>query len=399
MTAPAVRVPVVLGVPSLMHASVVAASLTVPILAPLVIRDTEIPASYVGYYASIVYGTAMLSAVATVGAVRRLGAMRMMQLSLLSVAIGLFWVPVGAVAVLGLSALFIGIAYGPVNPTGSHLLSRHTPAAARSLIFSIKQMSVPLGGAAAGFLLPRIAAPCGWQATATGFGLVAMAFAAGMSPWRNRLDDDRNPAAPLLDPDAFRPLKLIVAQAQFRDLAVAAGILSGVQFCIGAYFVTALVGSAGRTLAEGGGMLSMMLMASIGGRVLWGWLADRLTPRRVLALLALLVGASTGSLALLSTAWSYGAILALSLAIGATAFSWSGILMAEVARLAVGVGVVDATAGVMFFAYLGALGIPSLVAGIAALAGNLEAGFLLFAVVAFPLGLRFLLWPPAGPRD
>ena len=98
------------------------------------------------------------------------------------------------------------------------------------------------------------------------------------------------------------------------------------------------------------------------------------------------------------TVW-LGDVAGLSLAIGATAFSWSGILMAEVARLAVGVGVVDATAGVMFFAYLGALGIPSLVAGIAALAGNLEAGFLLFAVVAFPLGLRFLLWPPAGPRD
>jgi len=393
-----IRVPLVLGITSLMHATVVAASLTVPILAPLLIQETDVPASYVGYYASIVYGTAMLSAVSTVGAVRRFGAMRMMQLSLLAVAGGLFCVPAGTVLVLALSGLFIGIAYGPVNPTGSHLLTRHTPAAARSLIFSIKQMSVPLGGAAAGFALPRLAAAYGLRPTVIGFGLAAIILAVSISPWRGGLDGDRDPAAPIRNPDLYSPLRLVFAEAQFRDLAIAAGVLSGVQFCIGAYFVTALVGSAGRTLAESGSMLSAMLMASIGGRILWGWLADRLTPRRVLALLAFLIACTTGSLALLSTSWSYGAILALSLAIGITAFSWSGILMAEVARLAIGVGVVDATAGVMFFAYLGALGIPTLVAGMAAFADSLKVGFLLFSVVAFPLGLRFLKRPPAPAR-
>ena len=60
------------------------------------------------------------------------------------------------------SALAQGVGYGVINPVGSQILFRATPAAIRSFVFSIKQSAVPIGQMVAGLpsgKTPRVQPP------------------------------------------------------------------------------------------------------------------------------------------------------------------------------------------------------------------------------------------------
>ncbi len=52
----------------------------------------------------------------------------------------------GEAVLLPLCALFLGIAYGPYNPASAHVLADITTDQSRPLVFSIKQLGVPIGG-------------------------------------------------------------------------------------------------------------------------------------------------------------------------------------------------------------------------------------------------------------
>jgi MFS family permease len=65
--------------------------------------------------------------------------------------------PDRAVALLILSALCIGVGYGPITPASSHVLIRTAKPSDLALTFSIKQTGVPAGAAVAGAILPGVA--------------------------------------------------------------------------------------------------------------------------------------------------------------------------------------------------------------------------------------------------
>ena len=60
-----------------------------------------------------------------------------------------------------------------------------------------------------------------------------------------------------------------------RWLAIASFCLSFVQLCLSAFAVTMLVEEVGYSLVAAGVLLSFMHAAGVGGRILWGWIADR----------------------------------------------------------------------------------------------------------------------------
>ena len=87
----------------------------------------------------------------------------------------------GAPALFVVGAILLGAGYGPVTPASSHILARSTPPQRLSLVFSLKQTGVPLGGALAGAVVARV----GWGVIADRWGrpmrllgLVAIAMGA-----------------------------------------------------------------------------------------------------------------------------------------------------------------------------------------------------------------------------
>src|SRR5699024_3262722 len=115
---------------------------------------------------------AMMTSLLGGAAVHRWGACRVSQASLALSAAGVLLITVPSLITIVIASLIIGLSYGLTNPSASHLLSQVTSPANRNAVFSIKQSAVPMGGAAAGLILPHFAVSIGWQ---TGLILVAVA--------------------------------------------------------------------------------------------------------------------------------------------------------------------------------------------------------------------------------
>jgi MFS family permease len=126
---------------------------------------------------------------------------------------------------IGVGAVLVGLGYGPITPASSHLLARTTPAHRMSLVFSIKQTGVPLGGAMAGAIVPTLQLLVGWQQALLLVGAACVLCALVAQPLRAAFDDDRNPARRLGFGNILEPVRLVFAEPALRMLA---GVFGGV---------------------------------------------------------------------------------------------------------------------------------------------------------------------------
>lgn len=385
------------------QAAAALAAFTLPVVAPAAARALGLPAALVGYYTTVMLVGAMLATVVTAGFVRRYGALRVSQATLVFAALGLGALPFAhlpwlALPVLLGSAVLIGFAYGPANPASSHLLARVTPAPLRGRVFSVKQTSVPLGGALGGFSLPFLEARFGWQGAALCAAGFCLLLALALQPWRREMDNDRTANAPLVNAGFVTAMKIALTEPGLRRLAFASGAFAAMQFCYVALFVTFAVERTGLTLQTAGTALSAGLVVSIGARMLWGWAADRFAPRLVLAGLGLGMATSAFAATALGPAWPYVAVVALAIGFGSTGTAWQGVYLAEVARNAPEGRVAEATAGCMSFTFMGGLIGPGAASALAVLTGDNAAGFLFMGAITFAFGAAFL-WPGKKTPD
>ena len=109
---------------------------------------------------------------------------------------------------------------------------------------------------------------------------------------------------------------------------------SAMQLSLGAYAVTMLVEEFGWTPVAAGGAAAASLIAGAVGRLVWAAVADRLgAGLPVLAVIGL--GTTLGAVAMpFALGWPWALVLALLCAFGACTAGWTGLSMAEGARLA-----------------------------------------------------------------
>ncbi|MBL8672431.1 MAG: MFS transporter, partial [Alphaproteobacteria bacterium] len=296
---------------------------------------------------------------------------------------------IGSLPAIVLSALVIGIGYGPLTPAGSHVLAQVTPPERRSLVFSIKQTGVPAGPFVAGLAVPQIIILSGWQGALEAMAGVCALSAALLIPFRRQIDG----MAPVPAAGSFSlrravldPLQRVLRHRMLRALMLVSFGLAGIQVVLSTFFVTYLTQSAGFTLAWAGLALSLSQAAGVVGRIAWGALADRVGARPVLYALA----AGTCAAALLTAGmhagWPLAAVLVVGTAFGATASGWNGVFLAEVARLAPKGEVAPVTSGVLTATYAGVITMPSLVSLVVGATGSWASAFgLAVAAVAVPV--------------
>ncbi len=365
------------------------AALTVPVLAPEAAAATGYPAKLAGVFIGLVYAGAMVSSLISGALIDRLGPMRVSQLCLLLCAAGLLLAASGVLAVMGLGALVIGAGYGPVTPSSSHLLARTTPPHRMGLTFSLKQTGVPLGGAMAGLVVPPIVSGRGWQEALLVVAGLCVAMAVLSQPVRGALDrvsavpPPKSPA-PGRRRGVFEPLRLILERPPLRDIAFCSFFYSAVQLTVTTYMVIWLTEVYRMDFLLAGVVMAFAQGAGVGGRLLWGWLADRhVPPRMLLSFLGLVMAACMTGYALSDPDWALGAILLIAIASGATAIGWNGVYLAEVARLSPPGMAGMLTGGTLFFTYFGVVLGPPAVAGIIGATGSFAAAFGAMAMVTF----------------
>lgn len=374
------------------------AVLSFPALATEIGGSLAIAPVLVGSLISLVYGVAMLLSLVAGQTLRRYGACRQSQAALVAFALACGSAASGSLIGLMLAGLLLGVGYGLINPATSHLLARVAPPERRNIVFSLKQTGVPLGGVLAGLATPALALALGWQAAVGGLALVSLLLAAALVRLRPALDDDRDPAAPVLR----RPLAgllLVLRLAPLRWLSIAVFFLSAVQLCLSAYLVVFLVEESGFSLVAAGALLAATQAAGFSGRLIWGWLADRLRDGNgvMLGLAGVMLLASIAT-ALVTPDWPLIAVYALFLVFGITAIGWNGVFMAEIARLAPRGEVGNATAGALVPTFGGVLFGPSLFALAYAVIGSYAMTFGGLALAALAAGLSLGVGRRASSR-
>jgi MFS family permease len=379
------------------QAAASAAMLTLPAIAPLVAADLRLPTSLVGTYLSLAYVGAATAALVGGALVLRLGALRLSQASLLACALGLLLGLVPATVVVALSAVVLGIGYGPITPASSHLLARTASPGRMGLTFSIKQTGVPAGAALAGLAVPPLALAAGWRVAVAAVAAVALLVTLAAQPVRARLDADRRREARFTLAQFAAALRLVAATPALRTMAGVSFAYAGLQMCISGFIVAYLAEEVGLGLVTAGIGLTVANVAGVVARIGWGAFADRvLTPRATLAMLGALMAAFAAATATFSAAWPPGAMLAVVAALGGTAIGWNGVYLAETARVAPAGQAGLATGGCLFFTYVGVVCCPFLFGALQRASGSyalcFAAAAALYATVAALLALR----RPAG---
>lgn len=357
-------------------------AVTVPVLAPSAAPDIGVSATAAGFYVSIMYIGSMLSSLCCGDFILRFGALRTSRICLILVGVGLMLTAWATVPAMIISALVIGVGYGPVTPSSSHILARTTPVRMRSFVFSLKQTGVPLGGVLAGAIVPALVLSFGWKSAALSIGLFATCLALLLNPFRARLDSDRQPDRKISIRAAFSPLRLVFSDRPLLHLAIISFLYAGMQLCLFTYLVIYLTDDIGMAFIAAGLTLSAAQLAGTVGRIVWGILADRyVSPRLLLGLLG--IGMAVGAMvtASITSAWSTAAVVAAVTLFGATAIGWNGVYLAEAARLAPAGRVGAATGGTLSFTYLGVVLGPPLFAVVASTTDSYPLGFLFFALL------------------
>ncbi|MES2976878.1 MAG: MFS transporter [Pseudomonadota bacterium] len=365
--------------------------LALPVIAPPVALAVRIPEALIGLYISVVFAGAMLSCLMAGPAVQRWGAVRISQAGLMAGAIGLALCCTGTLAGMALGALVIGAGYGPMTPASSHLLSRSSPPHRMSLMFSVKQTGVPLGGVLCGALMPGLMLWVGWRWALLIVGLACLACALLAQPLRQRLDAGRDPSLALGLRKLFAPARLVVSTPRLRSLAACSFFFSGVQLCLTTYAVIYLHAELGFGLVAAGLALSVCQFAGVIGRISWGRVADTpLGATRTLALLALIVALCCVGTALLTPATPLAVVIGLLFVFGATSIGWNGVFLAQLARLAPPGQAGTVTGGVTAFTFMGVVFGPPLFAWASTAAGTYRMGY---GMLAIPMAwFCFSLW-------
>jgi MFS family permease len=339
------------------QALVAMALMTLPVVAPVVAKELDISTTYVGAYVALVYFAAMVASLLGGAAVKRWGAIRLSQIGLLSSGLGLCLCAVPQPAVIALGALFIGAGYGPITPASSHLLIKTTPPSQLSLVFSLKQTGVPLGGMIAGALVPSLDLLIGWKWTFIVAGMVCWLCAWSVQSLRTGLDDDRDPTVkPSMITTVVQPLKLIFEHRSLKVLSFMSFLFAICQMSLMAYLVTFLFEDLGWSLVAAGVALTVTQAAGVGGRIFWGYVADRwLGAIMMLIVVTVLLALGAVGMAFLHADTSPWLLFSILIVFGASAIGWNGVYLAEIARQAPKGQAGIATGGTLCITFLGVM--------------------------------------------
>lgn len=370
------------------------AVLTGPVLAPLAAADVGVEPHFIGIYVATAYAFAAGGGLLSGGFMARFGPLRVSQMGLVLCAVGLLLAVLATPAAVLASAAVVGAGYGPITPTSSQILIRTTAPARLNLVFSIKQTGVPLGGALAGAVLPTLAEVTGWRGAVIVTAICCLAVAAAAEPFRRSfaIDFEHRGHRPFFSfTQIAGPLKLVLRSPELRVLAFTSFAYAGMQVSLSSFLITYLNSRLEMSVQLAGVVLAFALGAGVGGRILWGFVADRfIAPMRLLGILGLTMSFCAVAVGFFDVSWPFVAIILVSSAYGGTAIAWNGVQLAQVARYAPAGRAGEITGSTSFITFGGVMVVPFLFSMILDTIGSYMVAYSAAAVLTLISGFAFL---------
>jgi len=377
--------------------------LGLPVLAPLLMAEAGQPAAAFGW----ISGAAGLGSVwfytANHAMTPSLGPVRTLQVGVLVAVAGTLLILTGNWTAMLVGAVLAGFGYATTTPAGSQILADRTPREQWGMLFSLRQAGVPLGGVIAGALGSLIVVAYGWRLALA--AILAVAVTTGLAllfvprSWNDARPRQAFRLAEIFAPaNVGRPFALVIRSPALLQIALACAGFAAVQGTTIAFLVTYLNVGLGFELVLAGQLFAIMQASSVVGRIVLGFLADRLgSPRIVLKVLALMSAGSAGLLATVDATWSTSALFTVAAVVGFSIATWNGLYLAEVASLVPPAEVSEATAGTTFFVFLTYMVTPP-IQGLVIMTVGYGAAFLFAAVLALAAGVVLML-PVRKPRS
>lgn len=368
------------------------ATLVLPVAAPAISRDLGLDPALVGAYSGILFTASVMSSVNCGPFIERFGALRMSQFALASMALGLTLPATGMVALFAVSAFLVGAGTAYGAPAGSHVLAKYATPRQAPLAFSIKQTGVPMGGILAGLMVPFFVGATGWAGAFLAAAAICVVTGLALQPLRARFDDDRQPGKRISPAEVVATYRIVFAKRELVELGLASFAFVGLQVIFASFFVLYMVEGLGRDLASAGWVFSLSQAVAIPARILWGWLAGNVVaPRLMLAALGTVMAVTAVVTGLFAADWPIWVIALVAAAYSATAISWHGVYLSEVARHAPPGQVGRVTGGVMAFTGASQLIYPALFGILLTVTGSYAIGFQLAALPAAAIAVLFLV--------
>lgn len=364
-----------------------AVQLGLPVLAPALVADLGLAPEMVGPIGGCIGLGSIWMFAANNAIMPALGPIRALALAGLLSVLGVTLVISGWLPLILLGAVFIGFAYAVTAPAGSLILSDHVPKNLWGTAFSIRQAGVPLGGAIAGVLGTAVSVIYGWQ-----LGLLCLALmplicvilpVVAPATYRTGQPETGFRFAEIVKPSIFlQPARTLRTLPHLRRLTLASLGFAMVQGSVFAFFTTYMTDGLGLSLALAGTLFAVMQVSSFAGRICAGFLADHIgSLRKTLRGMSVASASACVVMAMMQESWPMPVLFVIVVCIGASAATWNGLFLAEIARVVRPDEVGTATAGVTFFTFVSYMLTPPLFGAIVYVAGY-QAGYLAGCVAA-----------------
>ena len=355
-------------------------------LAPPMLAAHGWSTDMIGWLASLNTAGSVVFLMAGTPLIYRLGSIRSLQAGMAVGVIGalMLILPLELAALAG--SFLMGLCYGPSVSGGGDILQRLSPPQHRNLLFSVKQAGVPLGGVLAGLILPLAAASLGWQGAILAMALLPILTILAVQPMREELDAGRD-RSHRLSLSTFlslsnltRPLTVLGKAPGLVPVGLAGCFMAIGQGAWFAFLVTYAAIELHFSLALAGALFATMQTVSIGGRMLLGWLSDRLVSGlTVLRLCSLASATATGVLAFSGPDWPIWSLFLLAAFAGIAVSSWNGVQNAEMARRAPAGMIAETMAGGTILIFVGYIIGPPLFGAVSLMSGSMGMAFKLNA--------------------
>lgn len=327
----------------------------------------------------------------------RLSSLQQLQLGCVTSAAALLFCLLGRWEGMLLASFVIGLGYGTATPAGADLLMKVVPKTWRATIFSVKQAGVPLGGLAAGLLMPFVALHFGGiSAAMVTASAIALGAAAALGFWKGTVDSPSPPSRPLVFRDLLlAPMRLfgLLIRARQLRLLMAAGFCLGVaQGVLMAFYAVFLSDHAGWSLAAAGAGFALLQASGVAGRIAMGWMSDRIgDPVRALSGLCFVSGATMVLLATIGPDSPAAWIVLLSVLAGITVISWNGVFLTGLAETAPEGRVGEITAAGTFVLFSGYVICPVLIQTVFAATEGYATGLVLAGLAPALAGVALMI--------
>lgn len=296
---------------------------------PLIAADLGLSAVEIGLIASA-YSAALGALSIPAGRLADIIGVRVsLLLAAMTTASGAFVIATGASFGMVLAGIVLcGTGYSLVNPAAGRAVLLWYPPERRGTLMGIKQTGVPLGGAI-GTTSAILAPVLGWQGVIGSIG--AITAICGLMFLMLPGDGSSKPVARKTLRDELAAIGRLFRNPVLGRNNIASGLTNGGQFILWSYLTEFLRVGAGFGLPLANACLSILHISSIGGRVFWGWLTDRVMRGDSRITLLLVAAIAAGGFLAMTLVTQGNAILlmpVLAVALGVTICSATGVQMA-----------------------------------------------------------------------